>query len=234
MTRAEPLYRLQLLDTEMDQAARTLREVESALAANPAVEHARAEFSAADKVRARAASRVRSLELDAKGVEEKVRDAEERLYSGKVRSPKELLDLQRDIDMLKRQRAELDEALLAAMLEYEESNLQAGRCQEALAEATRHWEGDCVQLRKQRAELQDRIAATTERKAAIHGAIPPSDMSVYAALRAKKPNGVAVSLAKGKACGQCGEAPSSMLLQQARAGETLVLCPNCGRILYSA
>ncbi len=218
----------------MDQAARVLRDVESALAGNPAVEHARAEHSAADKVRARAASSVRSLELDAKGIEEKVRDAEERLYSGQVKSPKELLDLQRDIDMLKRQRAEMDEALLAAMLEYEEANQQTGRCQQALAEAARHWEGDCVELRRQQAELQDRIAATTERKVAIRGAIAPSDISVYTALRVKKPNGVAVSLAKGKACGQCGEAPSSMLLQQARAGETLVLCPNCGRILYSA
>lgn len=232
MSRAEPLYRLQLVDIELDQATRTLREIEAALAGNPAVQHAQTELAAAEKVYATLSARARSLELESRSHEEKLRETEERLYSGNVRSPRELLDLQRDIEMLKRQRDQLSEALLAAMLEMDEAQQSVTSCRKALDEALAHWEGDSVALREQRRAAQERIAAGREQRAAIVAALPPADLSLYQTLRGKKANGVAVAIVKGRACSQCGEAPSSMLLQQAR-GESLVTCPNCGRILHS-
>ena len=232
MSRAEPLYRLQLVDVDLDQATKSLREIEAALASNPAVLHARSELAAAEKVHATIATRVRSLELDSKSQDEKLRDAEERLYSGNVKSPKELLDLQRDIEMLKRQRDEVSETLLAAMLEMEEAQSSVNHCKESLAEASAHWEGDSVALREQQHALQERIGAGNEQHNAIVAVVTPADLSLYKALRAKKANGMAVAVVKGKACSQCGEAPSSMMLQQAR-GDSLMICPNCGRILYS-
>lgn len=232
MSRAEPLYRLQLVDIELDQAARTLREVETALAGNPAVRHAQSELAAAQKVYATLSAQVRSLELDSKSQDARLREAEERLYSGNVRSPKELIDLQRDIEMLKRQRDQMSETLLAAMLEMDEAQRLVAHCQKALDEASAHWEGDSVTLREQRRAAQERIAASNEQRAAIVAVVSPADLALYQTLRSRKTNGVAVAVVKGKACSQCGEAPSSLLLQQAR-GETLVMCPNCGRILYS-
>lgn len=216
----------------MDQVTKILREVEAALAGNPAVLHAQTEFAAAEKVLHKLTSHTKSLELDVKSVEEKIKEVDERLYSGSVRSPKELLDLQRDLEMHKRHHAELNEVLWQAMLEMDEAQGDAARCKESLAEATRHWDSDCVGLRRQQAELMDRINADTERRNAILPVIPPADMKLYATLRVKKSNGVAVAPVKGKACSQCGESPSSMELQQAR-GDLLVMCPNCGRILYS-
>lgn len=233
MSRAEPLYRLQLVDMELDQAARTLREIETALAGNPAVQHAQAELTAAQKVYAALSAQARSLELESKSQDAKLREAEERLYSGNVRSPRELLDLQRDIEMLKRQRDQISEALLAAMLEMDEAQRSVTDCQKALDEALAHWEGDSAALREQRRAAQERIAAGNEQRAAIVAALPAGDLSLYQTLRGRKANGVAVAVIKGRACSQCGEAPSSMLLQQAR-GDSLVMCPNCGRILHSA
>ncbi|MGQ9903684.1 MAG: zinc ribbon domain-containing protein [Anaerolineae bacterium] len=232
MSRAEPLYRLQLVDLELDQAARTLREVETALAGNPAVQHAQSELAAAQKVYASLSARVRSLELDSKGQDAKLREAEERLYSGNIRSPKELIDLQRDIEMLKRQRDQMNETLLAAMLEMDEAQQLVTHCQKSLDEASAHWEEDSVALREQHRVVQEQIAAAAERRAAIVAVAPAADLALYQALRVKKANRVAVAIVKNKACSQCGEAPSSMLLQQAR-GDMLVTCPNCGRILYS-
>ena len=232
MSRAEPLYRLQLVDVDLDQATKTLREIESALSNNPAVQHARSELTAAEKVYATVATRVRSLELDSKTQDTKLREAEDRLYSGNVKSPKELLDLQRDIEMLKRQRDEVSETLLTAMLEMEEAQSSVNQCKAALADASAHWEGDSVGLREQQHSLQERIAAGNEQRNAIVAVVSPADLSIYKTLRGKKANGMAVAVVKGKACSQCGEAPSSMLLQQAR-GDSLVMCSNCGRILYS-
>ncbi|MCS7061097.1 MAG: hypothetical protein RMN25_08005 [Anaerolineae bacterium] len=232
MSRAEPLYRLQLADVDLDQASKLLREIEAALAGNSAVQHAQSELGAAEKVRAAISAHIRSLELESQSQDAKLREAEERLYSGAVRSPKELLDLQRDIEMLKRQRDHIAEKLLATMLELEEAEQTVAQCRAALAQAVARWQEDSAALREQQRALQERITAASEQRNAVMAVIAPADLALYKTLRSKKSNGMAVAIVKGKACSQCGEAPSSMLLQQAR-GDTLVTCPNCGRILYS-
>jgi uncharacterized protein len=234
MSKAEPLYRLQLLDSDLDQARKQLQEVEAALSSNPAVTHAQAELAAVQKIQHKAAAELKSLELEAQSLDAKIKDDEDRLYAGNIRVPKEMVDLQREVQSLKQHRKDLDETLLGLMLDFEEKTADLNRCQAALAEARGHWEGDSVALRQQRDALKDRISADMERREAVCVAIPRADMAVYTNLRAKKPTGIAVAMVKGGACSQCGEEASSVLLQQVRNGTSLAMCPTCGRILHAA
>ena len=232
MSKAEPLYRLQLLDIDLDKTRKQLRDVETALANNPAVAHAKAELDKAQQAQHKLAAEQRALELEARGMDEKLKADEDRLYTGNIRTPKELMDLQHEVEILKRHRAEMEEKLLTAMLSVDESSQTVQNCQAALDEATRHWQDDSVSLRDERKQLMDRISADEERREAINIAIPRADLDMYSALRTKKPNGVAVALVNGGACGQCGESASSVLLQQTRTGSSLTVCTTCGRILY--
>jgi predicted nucleic acid-binding Zn-ribbon protein len=233
MSKAEQLYRLQLLDTDLDKARKQLREVEAALASNPAVAHAQAELASAQKAQIHAAAEVKSIELEASTLDEKIRSDEERLYAGKIKTPKEMIDLQREVEVLKKRRAEMDETLLTAMFALEEADATDKRCREAVDQAAQHWQDDSVNLRQVRDQLKDRISADEEQRDAVSINIPRADLEIYTALRAKKAGGVAVALVTGGACSQCGEAPSSVLLQQARTGSSLALCNTCGRILYA-
>jgi predicted nucleic acid-binding Zn-ribbon protein len=233
MSKAEPLYRLQLLDIDLDTTRKQLRDVDNALSSNPAVNHARTELESAQQSHQKVAADLRMLELEARGMDDKIREDEGRLYKGNIRTPKELIDLQHEVEILKRHRAVMEEKMLASMLSVDEAAQVEQRCRAALDEATRHWQDDSVNLREERKQLVDRISADEERREAICIAVPRADLEMYMLLRGKKPNGVAVAQVKGGACGQCGEAPSSVLLQQTRTGSSLTTCTTCGRILYA-
>ncbi|MFC1466443.1 MAG: zinc ribbon domain-containing protein [Candidatus Brachytrichaceae bacterium NZ_4S206] len=233
MSRAESLYRLQLLDLELDRARKRLGEIEALLAGSPALEHTRAEAAKAEKALRLASAELKSLELDAQSLDDKIAGEEQRLYSGAIRSPKEMLDLQQELDALKRRRVVLDDQLLAAMEQVEQLRADELRCRQALAQAERNFADDSVHLRAEREKLQAAIEGDLEQREALCRSIPSRDLDLYSAIRAKKTNGVAVALIKTGACSQCGETPSSQLIQQAHTGAALAICSNCGRILYA-
>ncbi len=233
MSRAESLYRLQLLDLELDRARKRLDEIETALASSPALEHTRAEAARAEKALRLALAELKSLELDAQTLDDKIAGEEQRLYSGAIRNPKEMLDLQHELDVLKQRRVALDDQLLTAMEQVEQLRADELRCRQALAQAERNFADDGVHLRAERGKLKAAIEGDLEQREALCRSIPARDLDLYSTIRAKKPNGVAVALIKAGACSQCGETPSSQLVQQAHTGAVLAICSNCGRILYA-
>lgn len=233
MSRAESLYRLQLLDLELDRARKRLREIETSLAGSPALEHTRAEAARAEKALRLASAELKSLELDGQALDDKIAGEEQRLYSGAIRNPKEMLDLQHELDVLKQRRVALDEQLLAAMERVEQLRADELRCRQALAQAERNFADDSAHLRAERDKLEAAVEGHLEQREALCRSISAGDLDLYSAIRAKKPNGVAVALIKAGACSQCGETPSSQLVQQAHTGAALAICSNCGRILYA-
>ena len=113
MTKGANLYRLQCLDDEGDGKRRRLAEVETALGEDEVLKQARrAVESAQARVKKRAAGQ-RDLELETQGLVDKSVHEEKRLYSGAIKNPKELQELQAEVAALKRRRGQLEEALLA-------------------------------------------------------------------------------------------------------------------------
>lgn len=233
MSRAETLYRLQLLDDELDAARKRMREIETLLAGSPALEHTRAETAKVEQALRTASAELKMLELDAQTLDEKIRSDEARLYAGTIRNPKEMLDVQAEIEALKRRRAALDDQLLAALEQVESLQADTDRCRLALAQAEKNFAEDSAHLRMERDKLATVIEADLERRQALCVGVPTKDLELYAAIRSRKPNGVAVALIKADACSQCGEMASSQLVQQAHTGSALAICSNCGRILYA-
>jgi predicted nucleic acid-binding Zn-ribbon protein len=232
MSRAEPLYRLQLLDLALDQARRRWREIEAALAGSPALVHTLAELTKAEQALRQTTTDLKLLELEAQSLDEKIASEEDRLYSGRIRNPKEMLEVQQELEMLKRRRSALDDQMLELMAQAEQQRADLSRCQEAMAQAERHFAEDCERLKAEQRKLRAQVEADLAQREALRRSLPQEDYAAYEALRKKKPNGVAVALIKAGACSQCGEVPPSQLVQQANTGTALAFCPNCGRILY--
>ncbi len=232
MSKAESLYRLQLLDNQLDGAVKRMKEIEVALAGNAAVAHAKAELEKADKLQRTTAIELKSLELDAQTLDAKIAEEEKRLYGGTIKISKELIETQKEVDSLKKRRSGLDDGLLAAMEKAEDADATLKACRQGLTDASRKSDEDNLHMRQEREEMAAKVVALREQRQASVVGIPRSDLDVYVALRAKKTNGVAVALIKNGSCGQCGETPSSIQLQQARVGTALTTCTNCGRVLY--
>lgn len=233
MSRAESLYRLQLLDLELGAARKRLREIEVSLDGSPALTHTRAEMAKAEQALRAASTDLKSLEMDAQSLDEKITTDEGRLYAGQIRNPKEMIDVQNEVASLKKRRALFDDDLLAAMEQVEQLQADEKQCRAALTQAERNFDEDSVQLRDERGQLLAATEASQERRDSLAGAIPKDDLDLYTAIRVKKTNQQAVALVKAGACSQCGEMASSQMVQQARTGSALAICSNCGRILYA-
>jgi predicted nucleic acid-binding Zn-ribbon protein len=233
MSKAESLYRMQALDQELDGAQKRLLEIESLLQGTPALKHARGELSKADSALKAALAALKALELDGQTLADKIAEEEQRLYEGKIKSPKEMLDIQHELDVLKRRRAIAEEAQLRAMEQVEQLRADEVACRTAFQHAERQFLTDNVHLREERDALIRAARAQIEQRKAMSAALPADTLGAYTTIRAKKSNRVAVALVRNGACSQCGEITSSVLMQQARTGLSLAICSNCGRILYA-
>ncbi len=233
MSRAESLHRLQQLDTELDAARRRGKEIDTLLKGTPALQHARDEHARAEAEWKAAGTALKDLEDGLRVIDDKVQGEEQRLYTGAIHSPKEMLDVEHEVAALKKRRAGMDDTLMAAMERVEQARADLAACKAALDHAERNFNADNVHLREEWNQMAVSVRAKLEQRQALSAALPKADLDLYTALCSKKTNGVAVAVIKAGACSQCGTAASSQQVQQARTGSTPALCSNCGRVLYA-
>ena len=232
MSRVELLYRLQEVDTELDAKHRRLQQVEASLGETEELSQARIKLEQAKVAHRRWQTTLQDLELRMAALDNKIRNSEQRLYSGTVRNPKELESLQEELNYLRRRKSSEEDSLLEAMIGVEEH-------ESAWKDAQAHWEiveaawtADQTDLGQERDELLARLAELTGLRAAREQAVGGTDLGTYEELRRRK-GGTAVARLQGNICLSCYvEVPSSRL-QPVRQGETLTFCSSCGRILYA-
>jgi len=229
MDRAERLYRLQQLEDEEERLRRRLAQIEAALGETPALRQARQTARETAEEARQWGVRQQDLELQVSALKQKIADSERRLYSGSVRNPKELSDLQAEVASLKRRLERTEETLLEAMIAREEAEAAADQARQQQERAEAEWAASQEDLLGEKERLEDRLEEVTEARAALLPSIPAEDLRVYQGLRRTK-GGLAVALVRGGACTGCGMEIPSGRLQRAREGG-LFFCGNCERVL---
>ena len=229
MTQIDELYRLQQIDSEIREKKQRLREVLQAQKADQELRAAREAHEAAASVLERAQKEQQQLELELGQIDSKVRRSEERLYSGKVKNPKELEDLQQEIASLGRRREALETEILETMVQVEEAQEQDHDTGVTLEETESNWQKRVAGLQREQNELAVRINELLEKRQAQVGRVESPMLKLYENTASRK-GGVAVAGLKQDMCQVCGVRTSSIKSRQAQAGE-LVYCGSCGRIL---
>lgn len=229
MTEGADIYRLQCLDSEGDAKRKRLAEVGAALGESEALKQARRALEIAQALVQKWTVRQRDLELEIQGISDKTARSEQRLYSGRVKNPKELADLQAEVASLQRRRLKLEDDLLEVMIEQEEAETARTQAQQHLDETQVHWSDQQVDLIAEQEMLQEGLAEVEQARAKLLPSIEAGDLATYQNLRRRK-GGLAVTQVSGDACGVCGMAVSPSLKWQLRQGE-LGHCSNCERII---
>ena len=230
MSRAASLLQLQGIDLEMDAKQNRLRAIETALGDDPTVKKAQHDLLEAQAQVHTARVAVQGLEYENQTLGQKIAEVDGRMYGGKVTSPKELQDLQNDVGSLKRRREALEEKQFEALLSAEAADVLQKDVQHRLEHAESAAAEAHGSLREEREQLKvglDRLQVNHDMAAT---SISATDLELYNRLRQSK-KGRAVSELDEGACTACGVAPSSSRIQDARQGNDLILCGNCGRIL---
>ncbi len=231
MNKMQALYRLQSLESSLDEAKTRLTEIEAALESNAELQAARAELADAQRAQQQADGRVNDLALELRGLREKIQHDEQVLYSGSVSNAREVSDLQEALDARKRHteklEAELQDAqqlLTGARAEVDTATENVQQVEAMVAEQNQDLLSEQDYLRKQMSKW------LRERKQTLK-MIDKNHYKVYKDLKAKK-NRIAVArLEDGDTCSVCKQQQYQTILYSIRQGDEIIFCQNCSRIL---
>jgi predicted nucleic acid-binding Zn-ribbon protein len=229
MGQVQSLYRLQQTDTEIQQKKQRLGQVIRAQKETEALLAARRRAQKASVELQRWQTRQTDLTLELEGLNQKAQRSEKRLYSGNVKNPKELSDLQQEIDSLGRRRATLEDKLLEAMIMIEEAEAEKEAADEALADIESEWEQSQARLKQEQDELATRLNELSELRQQQLPSVPAGALAEYEAIKQER-SGLAVVRLKRNICQGCQLTVSAQKVKEAQEGE-LVYCGSCGRIL---
>ena len=232
MSAALGLYRLQQVDSQIDQIQARLKTIRETLQNDGATRSASAAFDSAQTHSQTTGRGLKTAEAEFEKQRLKIEQAESSLYGGKVHNPKELQDLQNDVASLKRHLATLENLELEAMMAHETAENELQTTKKNLEQAQASASDQHSDLTKESGTLQkenERLAA--ERKAVISD-LPQPSLQIYDQLRERK-RGLAVAAINDSSCAACGADLTPAQLQNARSTSQLFHCPTCGRILFA-
>ncbi len=226
------LYQLQTIDSEIDRIKKRIDAINTLLVADQDI---RAAFAAVETSQNKHTSQMKALEkieVEVGKNNSKIKQSETKLYSGTVKNPKELQDLQTEIKSIKNRIADLEDEQLEIMLVLEELegdlNIKTATHSQLVAEKTKI--DTLLQSEKKELEI-DLQKQQTQRQPALNQ-ISSNVLQKYDHLR-KIRSGVAVSRLEDNTCSACGTSLTSADAQKVRSHDADYFCSSCKRFLFS-
>lgn len=232
MNQAFHLYRLQQIDSQISQVETQLKEIDRLLAGNDAVRQAQLAADEKDKILSKARQSLKEIEFTVREQSLKIEQCEASLYSGNVRNPKELQDLQKEIASLKKHLSQLEDHQLESMVATEEAEQESLNAQKQYTQAQVSFMEQSAGWAGQREVLQRHLEKLLAERSPALAFITKESLETYNRLRQKK-NGVGAVTVSDGACSVCGGTIRPSEVQTARTTQTLAFCSSCGRILYA-
>lgn len=226
------LYQLQKLDLRIDQIIQRLEKIETLLHNNPRLLEAEKQVKSDQASVLKVEKELSALENVSATKKVKIEQSEAALYSGKNTNPKELKDLQTEIESLKRTLSANEEEQLSLMGQLEEEQKKLAASQATHAKVSAEIEQENSQLVNEKTALSKEKEKLLTEHAIAQGQIPAEVLSIYEKLRSSK-NHIAVTSVEDQCCATCGSEITASDIQKARTSPTLSFCPFCGRILYA-
>jgi predicted nucleic acid-binding Zn-ribbon protein len=232
MSAALGLYRLQQVDSQIDQIQARLKTIGQTLDNDAVLRAAQERVVAADGTHKESERALMLSEAEVEKQRIKIEQTEASLYGGKVHNPKELQDLQMDVASLKRHLITLEERQLEAMITAETTEQELQRIKNDLEQVQSDRQGQYQDLTQESETLQKNLERLHSERQAVVTDIASQALNVYDQLRKQK-RGLAISTIADNSCEACGTTLTPSQQQNARSTSRLFHCPTCGRILYA-
>jgi predicted nucleic acid-binding Zn-ribbon protein len=229
MSLAGQLYKLQQLDLELQEKHQELSDVENKLSDNKALLATETKLASQKEQLEDARKKQKSSEWELDDLQEKIKQVDGKLYGGKTKDSKELVNLDKETKALKSQIRTKEDSLLGLMSQAEqiESDVRA------TAEGSKHLKLEWAQrqetLGPRKGELEIELARLKGERSRLAQQIDPDALDIYERIRLARGQAV-VKVERGRCLG-CHIAVPTSQWQKARAGD-LIQCNNCTRILY--
>ncbi len=232
MSQDEPLYHLQDIDIEIIGRKKQLAEVRSQLGESEELREARDNLQRIKEESHTWRKRLKESEIALQDISGKIAQNEQRLYSGKVRNPKELQGLQQETTHLKQRCGAQEEDVLEAMVHVDELARDYEKARQHLQAVDSAWKEAQAELVAEEESLVSRLSALQARRQQIVAALPNQTVAIYEHTKKWK-TGRAVVLLKDGVCQGCLVSVSANKVREVRESASVVTCGNCDRILVS-
>jgi predicted nucleic acid-binding Zn-ribbon protein len=229
MSLAGQLYKLQQLDLELQKKQQELSEAENQLSDNKALVAAESRLASQKEQLEDARKKQKSSEWELEDLQEKIRQIDSKLYGGKTKDPKELVNLEKEVKGLKSQTTTREDTLLGLMSLVEEVEARVETTTGELDRLKKEWEQRQETLRPRISEIEIALADLKGERNRLAEQIDSEAYNIYERIRLARGQAV-VKVERGRCLGCHITVPTSQW-QKAKAGD-LIQCNNCSRILY--
>ena len=225
------LYELQLIDTQLRSITEELTGIEEKLKQDKLVLSAQKTLAKKQEIERSEQQALTKIvdEIEQKKI--KLSQSDSMLYSGKVQNPKELQDIQLEIESLHKTITKLEDKQLDQMIRLEESQDQVAHAKTSFQTVSSQFETSKSQFNARKAALNAEKQLLQKKRDVVLQSIDAGLLKHYDALIAKK-NGLAIVLLENDACAACGTQLTPSERQEVRLTNVLFHCPTCGRILH--
>lgn len=163
-------------------------------------------------------------------VQAKIDSEQAKVLSGDVTNPKELQNLTRELDALKRKKDAIEHGELALMEKAEAGSAQISKIRETLEDGAAKERTLIEEFKVAGGKLQTEIMRHKEARASAAASLPAELLRRYESLREAK-HGIAAGELKGDLCTACRTSIPAQEAQAIQAGPEIAECPNCRRML---
>jgi len=192
----------------------------------------------ADKARRfidQAGAVLRRLEDESASIEAHLQAEQAKATSGETSNHKELQNLARELDSLKKQKDRKDNEVLKQMETLEAGEAKAATIDAGLVRARAREVQLIAAFQERGGAIQKRLDALTRERAAMAALLRPSLLQRYEQTRALK-HGIGVGVLEGSTCSVCrielpAERAQALREDAHRTQDPVGTCPNCHRIL---
>ncbi len=231
MSSTKQLYQLQEIDLEIESTEQALAQIASQLGESQVVVRTRTELKLKQQHLEELGRQQHSAEWEIEDLVNKLTPAGEKLYSGRIKDPKELTNLQHEVDGLRIRRSHLEDKALEIMDQVELSTASVATLGNELKTLETEWHSQQQQLSTNMEQLKTLLSDLQHKRQLLSAGIDPQTVEFYQELKRQKGQAVA-KVEQGICCG-CRISLPTTELQRARSN-SLVQCSSCGRILFLA
>lgn len=208
------------------------------LAAIPEILHQlTTEFEQEKSRMAQLDARLKEIQLRQKQKEGELNEKENliRKYDAQlmqVKTNKEYSALKSEIASLRADGSILEDAILGILDEMDQVQKETREERDRLTQVEKELEAKKIELGERAQTLKADLARLTEKRTGVMAQAPPEARELYEKIVVKK-EGLALVAVEGESCGGCRITLRPQVLNEVKLKESLVICDNCSRILYT-
>lgn len=225
------LFDLDTTDDEIERHVKALSKIDIDLKDNARILETKRAIEKIGNIFSTQDTKRKDLELIFETTQSKVASTESKLYGGTIRNPKELEDLQSELNSLKDRQSNEEDSYLIAMEQAEDTGQKLTKLEDMLRNLEKVWDQDQIRLNEEKNNSTTSLVELRSKRESISTNIDQISLSLYSRVRNQR-NGTAVARVERGICQGCNITLPTKTVQQAKNQDRPMQCPSCSRLLY--